>query len=29
LALWDLLRERYLGLAPDPLDRIADGLRHP
>ena len=29
LALWDLLRERYLGLTSDPLDRTADGLRHP
>jgi hypothetical protein len=29
LALWDLLRDRFLALPPDPLDRTADGVRHP
>lgn len=26
LALWDAVRERYLGLPPDPLDRTATGF---
>lgn len=29
LALWDILRERFLGLPPDPVDRSGDGFRHP
>jgi hypothetical protein len=28
LALWDLLRDRFLGLPPDPVDRAGDGFRH-
>ncbi|WP_436790927.1 DUF7676 family protein [Yinghuangia sp. YIM S10712] len=28
LAAWDALRERFLGLAPDPLDRNGRGFRH-
>jgi hypothetical protein len=28
LALWDRLRERVLGLPPDPVDRSGDGFRH-
>ncbi|MHC5705262.1 DUF7676 family protein [Streptomyces tirandamycinicus] len=28
LAAWDALRERFLGLAPDPLDRTGKGFRH-
>ncbi|MFC3230745.1 hypothetical protein ACFOGJ_26090 [Marinibaculum pumilum] len=28
LALWDKLRARLLGLAPDPVDRAATGVRH-
>lgn len=28
LAAWDALRERYLGLGPDPLDRSGTGFRH-
>ncbi|GEL21269.1 hypothetical protein PSU4_02230 [Pseudonocardia sulfidoxydans NBRC 16205] len=28
LAAWDALRGRYLGLAPDPLDRTGRGFRH-
>lgn len=28
LATWDRLREHYLGLAPDPLDRSGSGFRH-
>jgi Nitrile hydratase beta subunit, N-terminal len=29
LDLWDLLRDRFLGLPPDPADRSGDGFRHP
>jgi len=29
LALWDQLRERYLGLSSDSADRSGDGFRHP
>lgn len=28
LALWDQIRARWLGLAPDPLDRSGTGFRH-
>jgi hypothetical protein len=28
LAAWDHLRQRYLGLSPDPLDRTGTGFRH-
>ncbi|CAI7978764.1 transposase [Frankia sp. Hr75.2] len=28
LAAWDALRERYLGLGPDPRDRSGTGFRH-
>jgi hypothetical protein len=28
LDLWDVLRERWLGLEPDPVDRSASGFRH-
>lgn len=29
LTLWDELRDRFLGLPSDPLDRTGDGFRHP
>jgi hypothetical protein len=28
LELWDRLREKFLGLDPDPLDRSGKGFRH-
>jgi Nitrile hydratase beta subunit, N-terminal len=28
LSLWDHLRDRFLGLPPDPVDRSGDGFRH-
>jgi hypothetical protein len=28
LQAWDAIRDRFLGLPPDPLDRTATGFRH-
>jgi hypothetical protein len=28
LQTWDAIRDRFLGLPPDPLDRTATGIRH-